>query len=108
MRMKSECMLGIVLLFGTAALAQDYAKVEVPLGYSYMRFNPENSNIVSGLSLNGGAGRVTVFLNHAFGITPEFNGYPSPSRTFAFPPPPNNPHPTRSPATPTPNPSPYN
>jgi len=38
----------------TAAFAQDYAKVEVPLNYSYMRFNPENSHIISGLSLNGG------------------------------------------------------
>src|SRR5260370_28792720 len=85
MRTRSAFMLGILLLFGTAALAQDYAKVEVPLGYSYMRFNPENSNIVSGLSLNGGGGGVTVFLNHAFGITAEFNGYGSLSKTFAFP-----------------------
>src|SRR5258707_13523455 len=85
MRTRSAFMLGILLLFGTAALAQDYAKVEVPLGYSYMRFNPENSNIVSGLSLNGGGGGVTVFVNHAFGITAEFNGYGNLSRTLTFP-----------------------
>jgi hypothetical protein len=93
MRMRSALMLGIVLLFGTAALAQDYAKVEVPVGYSYMRFNPENSNIVSGFSLNGGGGGVTVFVNHAFGITAEFNGYSSLTKNFAFPPTANSPCP---------------
>jgi hypothetical protein len=85
MKMRSISMLGILLLFGTAALAQDYAKVEVPLGYSYMRFNPENSNTVSGFSLNGGGGGVTFFFNHALGITAEFNGYGSLTKTFTFP-----------------------
>ena len=85
MKMRSALMFGVFLLSGTAALAQDYAKVEVPVGYSYMRFNPENSNIVSGFSLNGGGGGVTVFVNHTFGITAEFNGYGSLSKTFAFP-----------------------
>jgi Outer membrane protein beta-barrel domain len=85
MRMRSVLVLGIVLLFGTTAFAQDYAKVEVPVGYSFMRFNPENSNIVSGFSLNGGGGGVTVFVNHVFGITAEFNGYGSLSKTFTFP-----------------------
>jgi len=85
MRMRSAIVLGMILLFGTAAFAQDYAKVEVPLGYSYMRFNPENSDVVSGFSLNGGGGGVTVFVNHVFGITAEFNGYGSLSKTFDFP-----------------------
>ncbi len=93
MRTRSVLMLGIALLFGSATLAQDYAKVEVPLGYSYMRFNPEDSHIVSGFSLNGGGGGVTVFLNHAFGIAAEFNGYASLSKTFAFPATPNSPCP---------------
>jgi len=53
MRTRSALILGLVLLFGTTTLAQDYAKVEVPVGYSYIRFNPENSDIVSGFSLNG-------------------------------------------------------
>jgi len=68
MRVRSLLVLGIVLLFGTAAFAQDYAKVEIPLDYSYMRFNPENSHIISGLSLNGGGGGVAVYLNHWLGI----------------------------------------
>jgi len=85
MRWRSAPILGLVPLFGTTALAQDYAKVEVPVGYSYMRFNPENSNIVSGFSLNGEGGGVTVFLNHASGISAEFNGYSSLTKTFVFP-----------------------
>src|SRR5258708_13943646 len=85
MRTRSVLMLGIALLFGSATLAQDYAKVEVPLGYSYMRFNPEDSHIVSGFSLNGGGGGVTYYFNHLIGITAEFNGYTSLRKSFAFP-----------------------
>ena len=95
MRWRSAPILGLVPLFGTTALAQDYAKVEVPVGYSYMRFNPENSNIVSGFSLNGGGGGVTVFLNHASGISAEFNGYSSLTKTFVFPATANSPCPIR-------------
>jgi hypothetical protein len=85
MKLRSAIILGIVLIFGTAAFAQDYAKVEIPMYYSYMRFNPENSNIVSGFSLNGGGGGITVYFNHMIGITGEFNGYGSTTQTFHFP-----------------------
>lgn len=85
MKLRSVLVLGIVLLFGTVAFAQDYAKVEVPMYYSFMRFNPENSNIVSGFSMNGGGGGVTVYVNHTFGISAEFNGYGSTTQTFHFP-----------------------
>ncbi len=55
MRMRSAYTLGILLLFGTAALAQDYPKVEVGLNYSYIRFNAENQlKNGGGFSLNGG------------------------------------------------------
>ena len=82
MKIRSALVSGMVLVFGTVAFAQDYAKVEVPLNYSYMRFNPENSNIVSGLSLNGGGGGVAVYINHWIGIQADFQGYASLSRTF--------------------------
>ena len=85
MRVRSLLVLGIVLLFGTAAFAQDYAKIEVPLNYSYMRFNPENSHIISGLSLNGGGGGVAIYINHWIGIQGDFQGYASFNRTFVFP-----------------------
>jgi Outer membrane protein beta-barrel domain len=85
MKLRSVVVFAIATLFGTAAFAQDYAKVEVPLQYSYMRFNPENSSIVSGFSLNGGGGGATVYLNHFIGIETEFYGYASLNRTFVFP-----------------------
>jgi len=88
MRMRSgiASVVGSILLFATAAAAQDYSKVEIPLTYSYMRFNPEDSHIVSSFSLNGGGGGVVYYLNHALGIEAEFNGYGSLTKTFLFPP----------------------
>jgi hypothetical protein len=47
MTTRNALIFGLVLLFGTTILAQDYPKVGVPVGYSYMRFNPENSNIAN-------------------------------------------------------------
>ena len=85
MKLRSAILLGVVLLVGTATFAQDYAKVEIPMYYSFMRFNPENSNIVSGFSMNGGGGGVTVYFNHMLGITGEFSGYASTTQTFHFP-----------------------
>lgn len=73
------------LMFGTAAFGQDYATWEVPVNYSYMRFNPENSNVVSGFSLNGGGGGITGYFNHYLGIEGEFEGYSTAgNRTFHF------------------------
>ncbi|HTQ62823.1 MAG TPA: OmpA family protein [Candidatus Solibacter sp.] len=85
MKFRAVVLSALVLLLVDSAFAQDYPKVEVPINYSYMRFNPENSNIVSGFSLNGGGGGITVFVNHVFGITAEFNGYGGLSKTFVFP-----------------------
>jgi|SRR5215472_12996788 len=85
MKLRSAIVLGAVLLFGTTAFAQDYPRLEVPINYSFMRFNPENSDIVSGFSLNGGGGGVTVYVNHFLGISAEFNGYGSLTKTFVFP-----------------------
>lgn len=94
MKVRSLFVLVSVLLFGTAAFGQDYAKVEVPLDYSYARFNPENSHIVSGFSMNGGGGGVTVYINHWLGITGDLQGYMSVTKTFNFPATANSPCPT--------------
>ena len=85
--------LGCALLLGSAAFAQDSPKLEVPINYSYMRFNPENSNIVSGFSLNGGGGGAAFYFNRYIGIEAEFEGYASLTRTFGFPPTANSPCP---------------
>ena len=85
MKIRSLLLVGILLLFGAVTFAQDYARVEVPIGYSFMRFNPENSNIVDGFSLNGGGGAVAVYINHFLAIQGEFEGYSSLTKTFVFP-----------------------
>src|SRR5258708_28882198 len=86
MKIKVAVVLGVVLLSAMSAFAQDYAKVEIPIVYSYMRFNPEDSHIVSGFSLNGGGGAVTHYFNHPLGITDEFNSYTRLTNSFPFPP----------------------
>lgn len=84
MKVRNAVNPAIVLSFGTPAFAQDYSKVEVPVNYSYMRFSPENSNVVSAFSPNGGGGGFTVFINRFLGITADFQGYGSLTRTFTF------------------------
>jgi hypothetical protein len=85
MKIKGVMVLGFILASAMGAFAQDYAKVEIPIVYSYMRFNPEDSNIVGGFSLNGGGGGIVYYINHSVGIEAEFNGYSSSSRLFQFP-----------------------
>ena len=85
MRIGRVFILLAALGIGTAASAQDYAKVEVSGDYSFMRFNPENSNILSGFSLNGGGGSVAVYLNHWLAIQGDMQGYASTTRIFNFP-----------------------
>jgi len=85
MRMRSVFTLGILLLFGTAALAQDYPKAEVGLNYSYIRFNAENqAKSGGGFSLNGGSGDVTYNFTRSLGLKAEFGGTTSQTRTFNF------------------------
>jgi len=85
MKIKGAVIGVILFLSAMSAFAQDYAKVEIPLGYSYMRFRPEDSNIVSAFSLNGGGGGVAVYLNHFIGIEMDLEGYGSLTKTFNLP-----------------------
>jgi len=85
MKMRSAIVLGFVLLFGSAAFAQNFPQAEVAVDYSYMRFVPQNNNIVSSFSLNGGGGGLTYYFTHAIGIKAEFQGYGSQTKTFTFP-----------------------
>jgi hypothetical protein len=73
---------GLVLVFGSVAYAQDDPKVEVSVNYSYMRFVPQNNNIIQSFSLNGGGGGATFFLTKMIGIKAEFEGYGSQTRAF--------------------------
>ena len=86
MRRRIGFALGIVMLFGTVTFAQEYPKVEVGLNYSYVRFNPENSNWTNGgFSLNGGGGDVTYFFTKHFGLKGDFMGTTSQTRTVTVP-----------------------
>jgi hypothetical protein len=85
MKMRSAVVLGILLLFGTKAFAQDYAKAEVTVDYSYVRFVPQNNNIIQSFSLNGGGGNLTYYFTHAIGIEADFQGYASQTRNFILP-----------------------
>jgi hypothetical protein len=80
--MKRIFLVGLLLLFGSAAFAQSDAKVEVSGNYSYVRFNPENSNIVNSFSLNGGGGAFSYFFTNMIGVKAEFEGYGSTTRTL--------------------------
>src|SRR5580704_14847822 len=80
--MKKLLLAGLVLLCGSAAFAQDDPKVEVSINYSYMRFVPQNNNIIQSFSLNGGGGAATFFLTKMIGIKAEFEGYGSQTRAF--------------------------
>jgi hypothetical protein len=80
--MNKAFLIGFVLLFGNAAFGQSDTKVEVSANYSYMRFNPQNSNIISSFSLNGGGGAFSYFFTDVIGIKAEFEGYGSTTRTL--------------------------
>jgi hypothetical protein len=78
--MRKVLLAGLVLVFGSVAFAQDAPKVEVTGNYSYMRFNPENSNIIAPFSMNGGGLSGVYFFNKSIGIKAEFEGYGSTTR----------------------------
>jgi len=67
------CLLGLVLLFGLTASAQDVPKAEGFLGYSYVRVNPGSG--ISGLNLHGGSGQISFNATNHFGIVADFGGY---------------------------------
>ena len=80
--MRKALLIGLVVLVGNAAFAQSDTKMEVSANYSYMRFNPQNSNIISSFSLNGGGGAFSYFFTDMIGIKAEFEGYGSTTRTL--------------------------
>jgi hypothetical protein len=82
MKLTSTIFVGLFLLLGTAALAQQHQAQEPPpkadvfLVYSYLRFNP---TLPAGRnrSFNGGGGGFTFFVGKYFGVKGEFMGYAS-------------------------------
>ncbi len=70
-----RAMLGLVavLLCGLPALAQEYPKAELFLGYEYLHFSPALSGNPS-VNLNGGGGAIAYNFSKMFGLKAEFTG----------------------------------
>jgi hypothetical protein len=80
MKIRHVIVVGFALLMGRSALAQEYAKWEIPVDYSYARGNP--SNVAHPFSLNGGGGGIVYNFNRYFGIKGDLQGYGSTTSTF--------------------------
>jgi hypothetical protein len=78
MRVRTAMLMGIALLMGETAFAQEYAKWEESLDYSYVRGNP--ANVGKPFSLNGGGGALVYNFNGYIGIKLDLQGYGSTSR----------------------------
>jgi hypothetical protein len=73
--------MGIMLLIGTHAFAQD--RFEVYGEYSYLRFNPTVFGLNS-RSFNGGGGGATWYFAKILGVKGDFMGYGSTTFTKTF------------------------
>jgi opacity protein-like surface antigen len=66
-------LLGITIL-PAIALAQDYPRVEIPLGFSFINVHPNLSPITS-FNVFGGNGGVVFNFTNVIGIRADFAGY---------------------------------
>ncbi len=71
---KVGLLLGMVLLLGLTAAAQDSSKVDLFAGYSYVRATPATPG-APGFNLNGGSASAAYYLTRSFGIVSDFGGY---------------------------------
>jgi len=85
MKIRSALLLCFVLVFGTAAFAQDDHKIEITGDYSYIHANPQNNNIIPTFSLNGGGGSAAFYFSKYIGIEGEFEGYGSFTHSLVTP-----------------------
>jgi Outer membrane protein beta-barrel domain len=77
-------LMGIGMLLGLVAMAQDTPKFEVAVDYSYARYNATH-NYASSYSLNGGGGGVDFNFTKYLGIKMDLQGYGSNTQTFHAP-----------------------
>lgn len=61
-------------LFGAAAQAQERNVLDVSVGYSYVRYNP-NTTGIKGFSMNGGSASVAYNVNSWLSGVADFGGY---------------------------------
>jgi len=75
--MKSKvvvCLLAFLSFTAAAAFAQDTPKLDVFVGYSYVRDNPSTSG-VNGFNLHGGSASVAYNANNWLSAVADFGGY---------------------------------
>lgn len=68
---KSVWLFGLFLVLTISAAAQDYPKVEVFGGYSYLHGNFAGT----GLNFNGGSGSIAANVTGVFGVVGDFGVY---------------------------------
>lgn len=85
MKIKAIVLSGIGLLLAGTAVAQDYPRLEVPVDYSYLRWNPAHGNVLNSRSLNGGGGGFVYNFTSYLGIRADLQGYGSTTNTFTIP-----------------------
>jgi hypothetical protein len=82
MKIRSAIVLGMVLLFGTAAFAQDYPKLETSPAFMYIRTVPQSNTftvpgaVIVSQSLNcaGGGGTIAYNVSSVVGIAADLGG----------------------------------
>lgn len=74
--MKWKVVVCLLALFSITAVvsAQDTPKLDVFVGYSYLRDNPSTSGL-SGFNLHGGSASVAYNANHWLSAVADFGGY---------------------------------
>jgi hypothetical protein len=78
MKVRTVMLMGVALLMGKTAFAQEYPKWEESLDYTYARGNP--ANVGKPFSLNGGGGALVYNFNGFIGIKVDLQGYGSATR----------------------------
>lgn len=80
MKIRTVVLVGVGLVMGRTAFAQEYPKWEIPVDYTYARGNP--ANVAKPFSLNGGGGGIIYNFNRYFGIKGDLQGYGSTTSVF--------------------------
>lgn len=83
MNLRKVIVLSAFVMFGMAAWAEDYPKVEISGDYSLVHFVP--AQVKNTHNLNGGGGSITYNFTKHIGIKGDFQGYGSQVQTFIIP-----------------------
>jgi hypothetical protein len=81
MKLRSVLIVGVVMLTGLAAMAQDAPKFEAAVDYSYARYGASHQ-FAGSYSLNGGGGALDFNFTKYLGIKMDLQGYGSNTQRF--------------------------